>query len=198
MTVVSLYSTESRVFDPCERSHIQLLCPHHNAFNLACRPSACALQEVLGVLNGGSARNLADMKSGVETEFRPGRLSVKEYQLRSALCTSQQVAELKSSSDFARWSESQRHRKQRRHQARALLQCVLAVSLLLLGYSLAKPKVSSSGVGQLCLFLPRNLSAICPIIRLAVSQYLMLCLPFPGSSFTRCPSDFLSASEHTP
>lgn len=84
------------------------------------------------------------MKSLLEPEFRPGRLNVKELHLRSALCTSQQVSHLKGSAEFATWCESQRLQKQRRKQTGTLLQCVLAVSLLLLGYSLAKPEVSSA------------------------------------------------------
>lgn len=85
------------------------------------------------------------MKSLLEPEFRPGRLNVKEVQLRSALCTSQQVSQIKSSAEFSQWCDTQRLRKQRRKQTGTLLQCVLAISLLLLGYSLAKPQVSSAG-----------------------------------------------------
>lgn len=84
------------------------------------------------------------MKSLLEPEFRPGRLSVKEYHLRSALSTSQQLSQLKGSTGFARWCDSQRICKQTRQQAATLLQVALAVSLLLLGYSLAKPQVSSA------------------------------------------------------
>ena len=85
------------------------------------------------------------MKSLLEPEFRPGRLDVKEYHLRSALCTSQQVSQLKSSADFVSWCDSQPIRKQRRQQAATLLQVVLAVSLLLLGYTLAQPQVRNLG-----------------------------------------------------
>ena len=84
------------------------------------------------------------MKSLLEPEFRPGRLNVKEYHLRSALCTSQQLSQLKGSTGFARWCDSQRICKQRRQQAATLLQVALAVSLLLLGHSLAKPQVSNA------------------------------------------------------
>lgn len=84
---------------------------------------------------------MGDIKNLLEPEFRPGRLDVKGYQLRSALCTSQQVSRLKGSAEFAHWCDSQRIRKQRRQQTATLLQTVLAVSLLLLGYSLAKPQV---------------------------------------------------------
>lgn len=85
------------------------------------------------------------MKPLLEPDFWPGRLDVKQYQLRSALCTSQQVSRLKGSAEFASWCDSQRIRKLSRQQAASLLQIVLAVSLLLLGYSLAKPQVRSPG-----------------------------------------------------
>ena len=86
---------------------------------------------------------MGDMKSLLEPEFRLGRLDVKEYQLRSALSTSQQVSRLKGSAEFARWCDRQRTRRQSRQQAATLLQIVIAVTLLLLGYSLAKPQVKS-------------------------------------------------------
>ena len=86
-------------------------------------------------------------------DFRPGRLTVKEYKLRSALCTSQQVCKLKDSPDFVRWCQKldvrQRPCKQNRQKARKLSQCVVAVALLLLGYCLAKPQVSMLSNSQL-------------------------------------------------
>lgn len=136
------------------------------------------------------------MKSLLEPEFRPLRLDVKEYHLRSALCTSQQVFQLKGSAEFTQWCETQRIRKQRRQQAGTLLQCVLAVSLLLLGYNLAKPQVSSpnneiTSWYHLCYFLV-DLNLLHAYDGLFACQAALLDVSAPGLKYQAL------AAQHAP